>query len=262
MAAKKEEHVNTVKTMIAMGVVAVLSCAALANTPLPAGSGLYDTTLAGGPLHPAYDTVFPSGLTKLYSVTEAITATKSTLTAVMSGTVTSTVWKNASNQLTFEYQFNEQGTSEIETASFDSTPWVGVTISDAGADGTGHSCPDSGSPYTWTNGDPATISRNAGTFAPYISWSQTPYGTYLIGGANTGLSANIWFSTTDTGWAWSDTSLQDSSATGEVVLLAPGSTPAIDPPSPSVPEPLTMAGVLLGVGALGRYWSGKHPVVA
>jgi len=27
-----------------------------------------------------------------------------------------------------------------------------------------------------------------------------------------------------------------------------------------VPEPITMAGVLLGVGALGRYWSRKHRI--
>jgi len=264
MAAKKEEHVNKVRTILAVGVVAVLSCAALANTPapLPAGTSLYDAALGFPPVLPTYDTVFPVGLTKLYSVAEPIEVTKVGDNGIkMVGTVTSTIWKNALGQYTFEYQFNETGSSQIETASFDSAAWVGVTITDAGSDGTGHSVRASGSSLTWTNGDPAYISRNSGTSAPYISWSMlSTYGTYLIGGTNTGLSADIWFSTTATGWQWSDTSLQDSSATGEAVLLAPGITPNDFPPS--VPEPLTMAGVLLGIGALGRYWSRKHPVVA
>jgi hypothetical protein len=166
---------------------------------------------------------------------------------------------NANHQLTFEYQFNEQGTSEIETASFASAPWQGVAITDAGSDGTGHSQADSGSTYTWNTGDPYSISRanaqNGTVQNPYISWSSTPYGTYLVGSgteALTGLSANIWFSTDATGWQYSDTSFQDSSATGSAQLLVPGTTP------PAVPEPITMAGLLLGVGALGRYWSRKQ----
>jgi len=42
------------------------------------------------------------------------------------------------------------------------------------------------------------------------------------------------------------------------VEFVPGLSPQDAPP---VPEPITMAGLLLGVGALGRYWSRKRQVV-
>jgi len=254
---------KTMKIILTMAIVAALGSAALASTPLPAGSGLANPN--GFPIFPAYGTVFPTGLTELYSVTNPIISTKTSLggplgttTIAMAGDVTTTLWKNATGQLTFEYQFNETGNSQLETASFSSTPWVGVQITDAGADTSGQSKPNSDFPFVWSNGAPAAISRDLVAQNPYISWTLGSTGTYLIGTdpitglpLATGLSADIWFSTNATGWQYDDTSLQDSSVNGKARLLVPGT-------NPPVPEPITMAGVLLGVGALGRYWSRKQ----
>ena len=227
----------------ALAMVAVFSAVAFANSLAP---GVSLDMPGQGLSAPNYTTGLPAYFLPANEVTSVVESIIS-IRGHMVGTLQSTVYKNPSNSLlTFEYQFTNTGTSDLLAAEFDPTPWVGVTINDAGADGSGHSLAGSTSP-DWTNGDPIFIGRDQSSY-PFIQWEASNQGTALIG-PSSGQSANIWLSTNATSYQMSYTSLSDGGAIASVDLLAPGasSTPAI----PAViPEPVTMLAGLQGLGLL------------
>jgi hypothetical protein len=175
------------------------------------------------------------------------------------GTITSTVFKNASGQLAFSYKFNDlvPATAPDSATNADlnhvtiggtANAWNGVNILSEGADSSGNSTPQgTGAPLpNWANGNPFDVSRanNPGDQGIGIFLSVGGGGTIL----NRGTAANplnqssalVWFTTDATKFVQTSVGLQDSQSTvGGAVAYAP-----------VVPEPATI--VLAGLaGALG-----------
>jgi hypothetical protein len=223
--------------IVALAVVMVFGSAALADLLAP---GVSLDRPGQGLSAPCYTAVLPSYFVpgnEVTSVTEPIVS----YNGHMAGTVVSTVYQNPSNsQLTFEYRFTDTGSSDLLCAEFDPTPWVGVTIYDAGADGTGTSVAETVSP-DWTNGDPIFIGRDQSSY-PFFQWDANGQGTALLG-PSSGASANIWLSTNGTGYQMSYTALLDGGAVGSVDLLAPAGVAV-------VPGPMSILAGLQGLGML------------
>jgi len=222
--------------IIAVAVVAIFGSAALAS-PLPPGSSLDKPGTSPALPGPNYYTIgLPSYFLPVNLVT-SLTAPIVPSAGNITGTVISTVYMNPSNsQLTFEYKFTNTGADELIRAAFDLSHWAGVTITDAGADGSGSSYAGTVLP-TWTNGDPIFIGRDA-TAYPYIQWRADSKGTSLVG-PSSGLSSNIWFSTNATAYQVGYTGLSDGGAISSANVLGP-----------NVPEPITMVTLLLGMGGM------------
>ena len=236
---------KTVNVILAVAVMAVFGSAAWANSLDPGGLSL---NMPGEGLNAPY---FSLGLPSYFVPANLVDTETYSFAGDIAGTATSTVYRDPStSRLTFEYQFTV-ASSDVAQASFAAAPWVGVVISGAGADSTGHSTAAGQAPV-WTNGDPMILTRAANS-SLVIQWDADSHGTLLFG-ATSDYSANIWFSTDATAYQTSHTGLLDSGAVALANVLAPAS------PVPFVPEPVTMFGMLLGVGALGRYWSRKHRV--
>lgn len=163
------------------------------------------------------------------------------------GNVRSEVWfvngVDASGGLGFVYQFTldpSYSADGLESASFSPAQWGLFTISDTGSDNSGTSSavappaiPPAG--FTnWSDGDPYTIRRDAGTGAPEIRWTGTAGGTTIEGGQS---SALIWFETNATMWTNGIVTLLDGGVGGSAIIL-----------TPAIPEP---AGATLGLLGLG-----------
>jgi hypothetical protein len=221
-------------SIVALAVVVVFGSVAFADLLAP---GVSQDKPGQGLSAPHYTTVLPNYFVpgnEVTSITEPIVSNYGN----MVGTVTSTVYQNPSNSLlTFEYRFTNTGTSDLLCAEFDPTPWVGVTIYDAGADGTGASVAGSVSP-DWTNGDPIFIGRDQSSY-PFFQWEANGQGTALIG-PSSGDSANIWLSTNATSYQMSYTGLLDGGAIASADLLAPS----------VVPGPMSILAGLQGLGML------------
>jgi hypothetical protein len=233
-------QMERITQIIAAAVVTIFSSFALATTLAP-GIGLDKP--GQGLSTPYYTAGLPSYFVpanEVTSIAEPIAASRGN----MVGTLVSTVYRNPSNsQLTFEYQFTNTGTSDLVRAALDAGPWVGVTIYDAGADGTGASIAGSVGP-DWTNGDPIYIGRDQTSY-PYIQWEANDQGTDLIG-PSSGDSANIWFSTDATNYQVSYTGLVGGGAISSADLLAPATVTV-------VPEPITTFALGFGLAGLVGY---------
>src|ERR1039458_5913720 len=113
-------------TILAVAVVAILSSAALGNTLLPGTSLDKPGTIPALPGPNYYTPGLPSYFLPA-NVVASLTAPIVPSQGNITGTVTSTVYKNPSNSLlTFEYQFTNTGSDEFIRAAFDVAHWAGV----------------------------------------------------------------------------------------------------------------------------------------
>jgi hypothetical protein len=164
-----------------------------------------------------------------------------TLSLGITGTVVSTVFEDGSGDLTFAYKYSITGTNEVDQATFAPAPWLGVTITDAGADGLGKST-NTGGLSGWIDGDPYSISRDLGAQFPEIAWNPGSSAGTRLEGTNSDYSAEIWFSTTAKSYTTSMAYVLDGSI---------GQAPAFAPSA--VPEPVTMFSAFMAISSLGAY---------
>jgi hypothetical protein len=186
-----------------------------------------------------------------------------------SGTITSTVLKNAAGQLAFTYNFNDlvppagpdTGTNaDINHVTIGGTlnAWNGVNILSEGADSSGNSTPVVGPFGNWINGNPFDIVRanNPGDQGIGLFLSVSSSGTIL----NRGTAANplnqtsalVWFTTDATKFVTTSVGLQDSQST---VGGAQAYAPVVPEPSTLV---LTGLGFVVALGAAVRRRFGRQ----
>lgn len=228
--------------LVGLMVAGISSSAALANLPL--GGQWYNPALAGtgevgdgGPYYtaglPAW--VNPGGLaTALVSPIMGIPGF-----AAFTGTVESAVYYlngvDSSAGIGFTYRINLAANSapRLVRGSLGSPVWAGITIADAGADGTGNTAPGKGN-TTWTNGDPYFIEREATTGAPAWVFRLGTDGTTIDAGQS---SALVWF----------ETDAQYFNDGGAISLLDGGAAGAAHVLTVGVPSPQAASLGVIGV---------------
>ncbi|HEV3418627.1 MAG TPA: PEP-CTERM sorting domain-containing protein [Pirellulales bacterium] len=165
-------------------------------------------------------------------------------TGAFTGAVTSSVYQDPiSKNLAFAYKFTNNfnaTTSPNEivriTINDPSQPWAGVTISDAGADGTGSSTPQGA--ISWTTGDPFDLDRDPSFSDPGIQFKVLSNGTQLNSSSTTSdSSSTIWFATNAKSFRPTGVGLSDGGDTGTGQAYGP-----------AVPEPATLLLLLMGSG--------------
>ncbi len=206
-----------------------------ASTEVPAALGGIGG-VAGGALHPTFTTLVGSNL-----------GAPLTGAPTMQGFVDSWVFSDSADPTTrtgllFAYQWTRTiGDTALVRATIGdpSNPWLGVTITDAGADGSGSSTLGGTAGQEWTDGDPNFLLRDPGPVAGgeglTVQWRAVSGGTVLVAN-NT--SSIAWFLTDATNFTLTDVGNLDGGVTADSRALAP-----------AVPEPGTLA--LLGFGLAG-----------
>jgi hypothetical protein len=144
--------------------------------------------------------------------------------------------------LAFAYKFtntpNTTSPNEIVRITIDdpSQPWAGVTISDAGADGTGSSTPQG--TINWASGDPYDLDRDPSFSDPGIQFKVLSNGTELVSSSTeSDTSSTIWFATNAKSFRPTGVGLSDGGDTGTAQAYGP-----------AVPEPSTLLLLLIGSG--------------
>ena len=155
----------------------------------------------------------------------------------LTGTVQSRVYDNGSGGLGFAYRIIMDGnaTRDLVSGTFSDTGWVGVTISDAGADASGSSTAGPGT-TTWTDGDPAALSRGV---------DEAPRSLFRSGFDGNQLSASD-----SSAWFWFNVDDVDAVTRGRISLQDSG---AVSGANVLVPVPVPGAALLgaLGLGCIG-----------
>jgi hypothetical protein len=247
------------KTIVCIACVALLSFISLsspASAQLPPGGTVYNPAVV-----PPFPTAYtlggvPAAYTLLTSQVFPYGYLPGNNSEAYFGSVTSSVYKNASGQLAFSYKFNDlvppappdsNQNFDINhvTISDPSNPWAGVGISAVGSDSGGSSTAVTGafSASGWTNGNPFDILRagpagdqGIGAFFSLNGGTILNRGTAAAPLNNT--SATFWVTTDATRFRMTNVGLQDSQSTvGTAQAYAP-----------FVPEPSTV--VLSGLGCL------------
>jgi len=227
----------------ALVVIGALAVPAHATPLLPA------TTIKNPDLNPDASPDFTIGLPGYFVPGNIVGTLVSPYLGNFSGTITSTVYTDPgdSGTLGFEYVFtNTTAGPNLDliraTIGGPAFPWLGVAITDAGADESGTSTPGGGA-IVWTDGDPNFLLRDPTVSGEglTIQWRVASDGTVIRN--TTDFSARIWFDT-------------DSPAftTGNVGLLDSGSVAFANAFVP-IPEPATallLAGGLAGLAAARR----------
>ncbi len=204
--------------LMAVGLGLLVVPIAAADVALPPGMAL--TNPDTGEPSP-YTNVLPGWVSGAPAATLA-----GAMTQDFTGTVTSNVYYlngvDSSGGLGFVYHFDVAsvlGGTGLVRASFAKLGWTGVTISDAGSDGSGSSTGIG--TISWSDGDPYFITRKdlpSGDQSPALQWSTEFDGTVIFGGQS---SALAFFATDATEWTTSYTGLLDSGATGKADILVP-----------------------------------------
>lgn len=210
-------------------VLALLAVAALA-TPvfagiLNAGELFYNPALNGtgavGTSGPFYTSGTPAWLTpanldmSLSSPIQGIPGF-----AQFEGTVESFCYNIPAGGMGIAYRINLAANSapRLVRASVAAANWGGITVSDAGSDGTGSSTPAANSP-NWSDGDPYFIERDAVTAAPQWVFRLGTNGTVID---PNGRSALVWFETDGVTCVETSISLLDGGAAGAARVLTVG----------------------------------------
>jgi len=238
---------------VASALVMILSAGpALAVTALPPGSSTFDP-LAGVP---AFDTVLPA---YFVPVQQAAPTLVSNYVGAFTGTVTSNVYVNpGTGFLAFDYVFTNTtvlpggappGGPVLDLAKATIgdpvvKPWLGFTIFNCGADGSGASTPV-GAP-SWADGDPYSIDRDLTVAGEglTINWKLSNNGTVIRNAAD--FSAHIFFETDAKYWTTTNVGILDSGKVSDAEAYAPS----------LIPEPASLS--LLGLGGLALLWKRRR----
>lgn len=238
----------------ASALIMILSAGpALAVTALPPGSSTFDPLVGSVP---AFDTVLPA----YFSVpaNQVAPTLVSNYVGPIAGAVTSNVYVNpGTGFLAFEYVFTNTtvlpggappGGSVLDLAKATigdpvSKQWLGWTIFNCGADGSGTS---TALPValTWSDGDPYSIDRDltAAGEGLTINWKLSNNGTVIRnpspGNPAGDWSAHIFFETDAKYWTTTSVGLLDSGVVSDARAYAPS----------LIPEPASLS--LLGLGGL------------
>ncbi len=240
----------------------MLALATSASAQLAPGGTVYNPAVVPpfappytlGPVPAAFNTVVAGPTAFPYNYVQGDSS------HAYSGTITSTVFKNAAGQLAFSYKFNDLvppgGAANPDTAinadlnhvTIGGTlnAWNAVNILSEGADSSGNSTPQgTGAPFAnWSNGNPFDIVRanNPGDQGIGLFLSVGGGGTILNRGTLANplnqTSALVWLTTDATKFTTTAVGLQDSQSTvGGAQAYAP-----------IVPEPATI--ILAGLGCI------------
>lgn len=207
--------------LLTLAFAVTASVPAFAANPLPPGTSLYKpgTVPALGP--PNYSTSLPSYFVAGNIVGGPLASAYTPLTPDIAGVLTSTVYRNpATGFLGFQYHFTSTGASDLIRATIAGAPWLGVAITDAGADGSGSSTVGTVAPF-WTDGDPNFIQRNPVAFGDglTIQWRALSKGTALRAGDS---SSSIFVETNWETFQVVSVGLLDSGAVSTARAFAPG----------------------------------------
>jgi len=233
----------------AVAMLALIAAPCFADAiPLPPGGALVrpDEGLTGT----GYSTTNP--FSSSYTSVETLNSTFIPYGGIF-GSVTSTVYENQTDgTLGFNYLFTRTGGgSDLAAATIGSSatnPWLGVTISNAGAYGTGSSTTGGGTP-SWTDGYPITLSEALSGSGIAITWLQGDQGTLLDSPSDH--SADIFVVTNAKTYGRTNVGLLDSGDVSRAFALAPS----------SVPEPTGLVALfgLAGMGLVGLVWRRRKP---
>jgi len=206
------------RLVLALAITAVAPASAAALVP---ATTLFKpgTSPALGP--PDYSTVLPAYFVPVNVVAGPMVSAYAPLTPSITGVLTSTVYRNpATGFLGFQYHFTSTGVSDLIRASMGGFAWTGVTIFNAGADGSGSSTPGTVAPF-WSDGDPNFLLRD-----PVISgegltiqWRALSKGTALRAGNSSSL---IFYETNWETVRVVNVGLIDSGAVSTASAFAPG----------------------------------------
>ncbi len=217
------------RVVMLLAILAAVSYAA----PLPPNVTL---TKPGVGLPPPNYTV---GLPSYFTPANLVKTLVAPMTIDFVGTVTTQVYTNNVGGYTFAYVFQNNGTGaapDLVRATFDPANWGNVTITDAGADGSGLSTPAGQAP-NWSNGDPYLIARAdlaSGTY-PFLQWRVANVGTVIAPGDR---SSVIWLETGTASFTFSSLGLLDGGRVGKAQVLV-------------VPAPAAALLGALGLGMIG-----------
>ncbi|HPD17946.1 MAG TPA: hypothetical protein PLE19_23660 [Planctomycetota bacterium] len=240
----------TVVVLLALAFAVAANGPVLAANPLPPGTSLFKpgTVPPLGP--PNYSTTLPSYFVAGNIVGGPMASAYAPLTPDIAGVLTSTVYRDpATGFLGFRYHFTSTGASDLIRATIAGASWLGVTITNAGADGSGSSTAGTVAPF-WTDGDPNFIQRNPVVFGDglTIQWRALSRGTALRAGDS---SSSIFI---ETNWETFQTvavGLLDSGAVSTAQAFAPGPiNPSLDIEKHTNGQDADVApGPLIAVGA-------------
>jgi hypothetical protein len=244
------KNVPSVATGKSPGMVGVLAVLAALVAPCAASDLLPDGKLyrpGEGLPDPSYSSAAEPGFFTTGNTLAVYTSayTQNPIAPGITGTVTSTVYKDPSNgDLGFSYSFTMSGGNDIQRATIgdETQPWNNVTISDAGSFGTGSSTATGNAP-DWADGYPIFLSRDPGNLGESVAiqFNEISAGTYLYQG---GYSANVYFVTNATSSVLATVALSgDGGAQSTALAYAPAPV--------SVPEPSTLILLVGGLGGMG-----------
>ena len=223
----------------ALVVIGALAVPAHATPLLPA------TTINNPQLGPDGVSDFTLGLPGYFVPGNLVGTLVSADLGAFTGTVTSKVYTDPGDggTLGFEYVFtNTTPGPNLDlvraTIGGPTSPWLGVAITDAGADESGTST-TGGTPVSWSDGDPNFLLRDPTVSGEglTIQWRVASDGTVIRN--TTDFSARIWFDTDSPAYT-----------TGNVGLLDSGSVAFANAFVP-IPEPSTFSLAALGLLSLG-----------
>jgi hypothetical protein len=214
--------------------VALLSATTAFAGPLAPGDVAYNPDLAGSTLvgdgGPYYTAGAPAWLNPAnIALTQSSPIVGIPGFSEFRGTVESTAYyingvdASGGIGLSYRIQLAADSAPRLVRAALAEDGWPGVTITDAGSDGSGASA-SAGGGVVWFDGDPYFIQRDSATSAPEWAYRLGSNGAVLNESQQ---SALIWFATDATATSQSAIALLDGGAAGAALVL-------------SVPEPATL----------------------
>lgn len=211
----------------------LLLSAVVSASPLPPNANVDNPDIP-----PNASPDFTVGLPANFGSYVSVATLASPYVGAFTGTVTTNVWRDTDNTLTFGYEFTNTSPLPVKdmvsaTIGDPTQPWLGYVISDAGSDESGQSTGGL-DPVDWTDGDPSSIGRDPTISGEglQIRWRDAGAGTVIRNSAD--YSALVWFDTDAVDYQLTDIGILDSGLTADAQGYAPLAVSTI-------PEPASLA---------------------